>query len=387
MNNTCNKTSNNKYFDCPARMDDGRAFTDYRPSNTVDDMIRYSNNVMNSYDYRQFLIHNANNIMEINISNKQKEIIDYNDEEDILVIACPGSGKTHTIICKYIKLINNNIYKPNEIILITFTKKAGNELCNRLNKMIPNNEPLYVGTIHGFAYKILKKYNKINSTILDEIDYKNYILNIDELNNYDKMFEKIGCEKEHDLFSKISMSDKDNLNIQPLILCKYRDEFNAKLEYFLKMFRNFGLSEADSQRATAVIGELGNNVFDHNLGNWPTPIVGAIIAGQNYPAYKKIEITIGDPGVGFYESLTKAFPDIKSDTDAIKKGLEGNTGRVGEQRGNGLKLIQEWTINNFSGQVMIHSGDGLAIVAKDGIQLRKVHKILGTIAQFVIHYN
>ena len=66
MNNTCNKTSNNKYFNCPARMDDGRAFTDYRPSNTVDDMIRYSNNVMSSYDYRQFLIHNADNIMEIN---------------------------------------------------------------------------------------------------------------------------------------------------------------------------------------------------------------------------------------------------------------------------------------------------------------------------------
>jgi len=203
----------------------------------------------------------------------------------------------------------------------------------------------------------------------------------------DKMFEKIGCQKEHDLFSKIAMSDRDNLNIQPLMFCKYRDEFNAKLEHFLKMFRNFGLSEADSQRATAVIGELGNNVFDHNLGNWPTPIVGALIAGQNYPTYKRVEITIGDPGVGFYESLTKAFPDIKSDMDAIKKGLEGNTGRVGEERGNGLKLIQKWTINNFSGQVMIHSGDGLAIVAKDGIQLRKVHKILGTIAQFVIHYN
>jgi len=64
--NTCNKTSNNKYFDCPARMDDGRTFTDYRPSNTVDDMIRYSNNVMSSYEYRQFLINNANNIMNVN---------------------------------------------------------------------------------------------------------------------------------------------------------------------------------------------------------------------------------------------------------------------------------------------------------------------------------
>lgn len=66
MSNTCDKTSNNKYFDCPARMDDGRTFTDYRSSSTVDDMIRYSNNVMSSYDYRQFLINNANNIMKVN---------------------------------------------------------------------------------------------------------------------------------------------------------------------------------------------------------------------------------------------------------------------------------------------------------------------------------
>ena len=66
MSNTCNKTSNNKYFDCPARMDDARTFTDYRPSYTVDDMIRYSNNVMGSYDYRQFLIINATNIMNVN---------------------------------------------------------------------------------------------------------------------------------------------------------------------------------------------------------------------------------------------------------------------------------------------------------------------------------
>ena len=68
MNTSCNKTSNNKYFDCPARMDDGRSFTDYRPSSTVNDMIRYSNNIMGSNEYRQFLIHNAVNIM--NVSNQ-----------------------------------------------------------------------------------------------------------------------------------------------------------------------------------------------------------------------------------------------------------------------------------------------------------------------------
>jgi len=66
MKNSCNKTSNNKYFDCPARMDDGRIFTDYRQSSTVNDMIRYSNNTMSSYEYRQFLINNASKIMELN---------------------------------------------------------------------------------------------------------------------------------------------------------------------------------------------------------------------------------------------------------------------------------------------------------------------------------
>jgi hypothetical protein len=63
---TCNKTSNNKYFDCPARMDDGRSFTDYRPSSDVDNMIQYSNNIMSSYEYRQFLIHNADKIRDVN---------------------------------------------------------------------------------------------------------------------------------------------------------------------------------------------------------------------------------------------------------------------------------------------------------------------------------
>ena len=65
LKKTCNKTSNNKYFDSPARMDDGRAFTDYRSSNSIDDMIKYSNNIGSSYEYRQFLINNAVNIMNV----------------------------------------------------------------------------------------------------------------------------------------------------------------------------------------------------------------------------------------------------------------------------------------------------------------------------------
>ena len=59
MSGVCNKTSNNKFFDCPPRMDDGRHFTDYRPNSYVNDLIRYSNKVMSSYNARQFLQANA----------------------------------------------------------------------------------------------------------------------------------------------------------------------------------------------------------------------------------------------------------------------------------------------------------------------------------------
>ena len=44
----CNKTSNNKYFDCPALMSDGRIMTDYRSSTTLNDMIRLNNDTKSS---------------------------------------------------------------------------------------------------------------------------------------------------------------------------------------------------------------------------------------------------------------------------------------------------------------------------------------------------
>ena len=62
----CDKTSNNKYFDCPPIMGDGRHFTDYRPSCYVNNLIRMVNNVPKSYEYRQFLIHHAEELMEVN---------------------------------------------------------------------------------------------------------------------------------------------------------------------------------------------------------------------------------------------------------------------------------------------------------------------------------
>jgi hypothetical protein len=180
--------------------------------------------------------------------------------------------------------------------------------------------------------------------------------------HFNNILNELNYINEAKKLEEIEVNEKENLNIQEILHCHYGDEFNTTLGRFIKMFQNFGLSEQDARLATGVVGELGNNVFDHNSFSWPTQIVGSFIAAQSYPASKCIEVAVGDPGVGFKGSLITAFPELKTDKEAIMKGLAGNSGRVGEVRGNGLRLIQQWTINNFTGEVMIHSGDGLVVV-------------------------
>ena len=62
----CQKTSNNKYFNCPALMSDGRIFTDYRSSTIVNEDLMKVTDINSSYKYRQFLINNGDNIIKLN---------------------------------------------------------------------------------------------------------------------------------------------------------------------------------------------------------------------------------------------------------------------------------------------------------------------------------
>jgi hypothetical protein len=66
MSNQCFKVSNNKFFNCPALMSDGRAFTDYRQSCYINNSLLNSNDFNSSYQYRQWLIHNASQLMANN---------------------------------------------------------------------------------------------------------------------------------------------------------------------------------------------------------------------------------------------------------------------------------------------------------------------------------
>jgi hypothetical protein len=60
---TCERTSSNKQFSCPPRMADGRHFTDYKSRCYGDRPVELIGKAMNSYEYRQYLITNADSLM------------------------------------------------------------------------------------------------------------------------------------------------------------------------------------------------------------------------------------------------------------------------------------------------------------------------------------
>lgn len=206
--------------------------------------------------------------------------------------------------------------------------------------------------------------------------------------HFDEFMDKLTYRNDVQPLLNLPSHERENHNVCEIVWSTYRDEFAARLASRIRrMFLAFGMSEDDEQRATALVGELGNNVYDHNEGAWPTDIGGSLIVAQHYPKARRIEIVVADPGVGFFGSLQQAKPDLKDDVEAIQLGLQGVTGRVGEPRGNGLKLIQRWTVKEFNGILRIHSGSGLVTVDAHGAKTRVVPKIIGTLAELVVFYN
>lgn len=74
----------------------------------------------------------------------------------MLVLAGPGTGKTTTLVGRYLHLVNSGA-NPNSILCCTFTKKAADELTDRINSATNIREKtLPIGTFHALSLRILK---------------------------------------------------------------------------------------------------------------------------------------------------------------------------------------------------------------------------------------
>lgn len=122
------------------------------------------------------------------LSEPQREAVDFYTG-CCNVIASAGSGKTRVLVNRIVKLIESYGVEPENILAITFSKKAKDNMAERLKKMIPE----YVGlinieTFHSFGYKIIRRFMGKNFEILDA-DWK-------KIKIIEEIYREIYCARE-----------------------------------------------------------------------------------------------------------------------------------------------------------------------------------------------
>ncbi len=128
------------------------------------------------------------------LNDKQYEAV-INYEGPSLVIAGAGSGKTKVLTHKIAYLIQEKEIKPWNILAITFTNKAANEMKERVGNLIGEvARDMWIGTFHSICVRILRRYidrigYESSFVIFDTSDGRAMIKScLKDLNIDDKMF-------------------------------------------------------------------------------------------------------------------------------------------------------------------------------------------------------
>jgi DNA helicase-2/ATP-dependent DNA helicase PcrA len=121
------------------------------------------------------------------LNHQQQRVVDH-PGGPLLVLACPGSGKTRCITERITRLLDEEI-KPANILGVTFTNKAAKEMAERVRERGYGHK-LLISTFHSLCVKILRKCGhlegyKRNFSICDDAAQKNLLSKIVKGNGWD----------------------------------------------------------------------------------------------------------------------------------------------------------------------------------------------------------
>jgi len=150
---------------------------------------------------------------------------------------------------------------------------------------------------------------------------------------------------------------------------KTRDIFTARLQNYI--------IETKKYLEAAIIGEIGNNTFDHNFV-FEKGFPGGVYCNLSY---KQECVVLADFGMGIKRSLLSVLPEITSDLEAVEVAFTKRiSGRSPEQRGNGLKFVSE-TIQHNNWHLYFQSGNGSCLIDKQQVKfIEKTPSITGCLA-------
>lgn len=140
------------------------------------------------------------------------------------------------------------------------------------------------------------------------------------------------------------------------LICETRDIFQARLGRFYRDILSQIGGESEAALLAAIAGEIGNNCFDHNLGQWrDVPGCWFDYGSEAVTAW----MAIADRGQGVLSSLKRADPSLQSDQGAVDAAFHRRlSGRSPERRGNGLKFVRGIVNGDNNRGLFFISGQG-----------------------------
>lgn len=163
----------------------------------------------------------------------------------LLVIAGAGSGKTRTVVYRTAYLLETGI-PPEQILLLTFTRKAANEIIDRTSQLLKNSnaQKIMRGTYHAFANHTLRHYARMlnlppNFTIIDTADSEDVIDLIRQEMNFAKRH--MAFPKKSRIQSIISKARNCNISIEEVLRREYTAllEFTADLNLLAQAYKQY----------------------------------------------------------------------------------------------------------------------------------------------------
>lgn len=148
----------------------------------------------------------------------------------VRVIAGAGTGKTRTLTERFAYLVNELGILPGNILCVTFTNKAANEMRNRIKRLTGGNDTGYINTFHGFCVSVLREDGH-------EIQYPKSFLVLDN-GDIDAMLQILYEERGLTLRNMTFSQARDMIEMQKLVERPeyYRDMLSLSLEELYKKY-------------------------------------------------------------------------------------------------------------------------------------------------------
>ena len=176
--------------------------------------------------------------MKMNLNEEQLSAVTAT-EGLVRVIAGAGSGKTRALTHRFAFLVDEMGILPENILCVTFTNKAANEMRQRIHNLLGDNDTGYINTFHGFCVSVLQEDSYA-------VQYPKSFLVLDN-SDIDDMLRIIYEERGLTLRDRTYSDARDMIEIQKLFKHPdyYLDMIDLSPEALLEKYANDGITEIE----------------------------------------------------------------------------------------------------------------------------------------------